>query len=551
MTVPQKLRNSLRISVRDLRPGMFIDQLDRPWSETPFLIQGFLLTDPAHLATLRNVVAEVVIDPMRSSSESLLHLPWESLHESPADVAVQRKPASPAPAVATFLPTVPERLSLLARIRRLLGGVPGNDASSQPEQYYLRYADQPASERVHRTLAINADRSSGAKAAHAVTVTPPSTKQFSAFIVSLYPTDNGIGAIFNGLMARLRGSAKASLGKPPKLLSPRERPDFLPANMPLVVYHDQATLAEETVRAKAAFEQAGLVLEKLVTDLQADLPVSIEEVKPIVDALVDSVVSNPAALMWSARMRDESKKTYLHGLRVAIYMMTLGRHIGFPKEQLSELGSIGLLLDIGMLKMPPGLLEKAGELTAAESALLIKHVAFSIEALQQSAPLPRFVARGILEHHERIDGSGYPQGLAGTDISVYGRMAAIADTFAAMTTARAYDVTHSAFDAMKELFRDAETKLHAPLVEQFVQAISIFPVGSLIELTSGEAAIVLEHNGVRRLEPKILVLTDSEKELLAHPYTLDLMNLQRDRKTILRGLADGSYGIDYNDYYLN
>ncbi len=203
-----------------------------------------------------------------------------------------------------------------------------------------------------------------------------------------------------------------------------------------------------------------------------------------------------------------------------------------------------------MLKLPADLLEKSGELMPEETAQLVQHVKYSIEALEQGEPLPRYVARGIQEHHERIDGSGYPLGLCGAEISIYGRMAAIADTFAAMTTARPYDVTHSAFDAMKELFRESATKLHGPLVEQFVQAICIFPVGSLVELAGGEAAIVLEHNGVRRLAPKILVLTDPDKNMLATPYVLELITQNNEQKKILRGLADGAYGIDYRDYYL-
>jgi HD-GYP domain-containing protein (c-di-GMP phosphodiesterase class II) len=321
-----------------------------------------------------------------------------------------------------------------------------------------------------------------------------------------------------------------------------------------VIYRDQATVQEESRRAQKVVGQADKVLNKIMDDIRSDLPINLDDVKPVVSVLVDSIISNPTALMWSAKMRDESRKAYMHGLKVAIYMMALGRHLGFPKEQLSELGTIGLLIDIGMLKIPQKLIEKADELTEEEYALLTRHVNYGMQTLEQASPLPHNVACGIREHHERIDGSGYPRGLRGESISIYGRIAAIADTFAAMTTARAHDVTHSAFDAMKELFKEAETGLHAPLVEQFVHAISIFPVGSLIELSTGEVAIVLEHNKIRRLEPKVLVLTDEDKEMLAHPVTLDLMARNKsggEQKKILRGLPDGAYGINYRDYYLN
>jgi len=132
-------------------------------------------------------------------------------------------------------------------------------------------------------------------------------------------------------------------------------------------------------------------------------------------------------------------------------------------------------------------------------------------------------------------------------------MAAIADSFAAMTSARPYGATRSSFDAMKELFRMSEGQLHAPLVEEFVQAIGIFPVGSLIQLTTGEVAIVLEHNKLRRLDPKVLLLTRPDQSLLERPITLDLLqpNLVSDgeRVSIMRGLPDGAFGLICHDFY--
>jgi len=546
----QPLCNSVRISVRDIRLGMFIAELDRPWTDTPFLIQAFQLDDAVHLATLRGLVNEVTIDPTRSTTDSLLHLPWDALH-----VPATNGDAAPPIAVATLVKRAtrssqrnlplshakepkPSHGSLVAR---LWGAVQGpfqgtlsQRSTEQPHQHYLHYATE----------------------SHTHELTPPSTPQFSRFIESLYPRDTSFFFTFLGGLAFWRSIHKRAdkLGRrtqAPALRAKKDRPAFLPAHMPLMHYRDSSSIGEETVQARVIMRHAEVTLEKIVSDIESNLPIDIQAVTPVVTVLVDSVVRNPAALMWSARMRDENQKTYLHGLKVAIYLMVLGRHLGFPKEQLSELGSIGLLLDIGMLKMPADLLEKPGELSPGETAQLIQHVAYSIQALEQGEPLPHDVARGIQEHHERIDGSGYPLGLVGGEISIYGRMAAIADTFAAMTTARPYDVTHSAFDAMKELFRESETKLHGPLVEQFVQAICIFPVGSLIELASGEAAIVLEHNGVHRLAPKILVLTDTDKNMLATPYVLELTTQSSEQKKILRGLADGAYGINYRDYYLS
>jgi HD-GYP domain-containing protein (c-di-GMP phosphodiesterase class II) len=557
---PPRLRNHLRISVSDVRIGMFIAELDRPWSETPFMLQGFLLKESAHLQMLRDFVSEVVIDPTRSATDSLRHLPWDALHEPVAQPAATHSSSTPARIMYANKVSINEPFpSMLERLRHFLKRPSRTGPAHQPEPYYLRFAE-PKSE-----TAIESEKElpeTERKAALASKLTPPSTPEFSRFIESSYPQDVHFAPL--GLTERLQllwskwnragsGLSKQQASAATKL-PVAKYPGFIPASMPLVIYRDQATLVEESKRANKIVRHVDKIMKKVMDDIQSSLPINLEDVKPVVEVLVESIVSNPTALMWSAKIREESRKSYMHGLKVAIYMMALGRHLGFPKEHLAELATIGLLIDIGMLKMPAELVEKAGELTDEEYAVLMQHVDHGMQTLEQNSPLPYNIACGIREHHERIDGSGYPKGLKGESISIYGRMAAIADTFAAMTTARAHDVTHSAFDAMKELFKEAETKLHAPLVEQFVHAISIFPVGSLIELSSGEVAIVLEHNKIRRLEPRVLVLTDEDKEMLAQPVTLDLMAQNKAngaQKKILRGLPDGAYDIRYRDYYLN
>jgi hypothetical protein len=165
------------------------------------------------------------------------------------------------------------------------------------------------------------------------------------------------------------------------------------------------------------------------------------------------------------------------------------------------------------------------------------------------------VIEGIVQHHERLDGSGYPLGLVGEQIGIYGRMAAIADSFAALVSTRPYANASSAQDALMNLYEWCGTSFHEPLVEQFVQAIGIFPVGSMVELSSGEIAIVLSHNRTKRLEPKVLIIswpdhrplsTPLERDLFAKPLGGDGTVLR-----ISRGLASGAYGLQVKNYYGN
>jgi HD-GYP domain-containing protein (c-di-GMP phosphodiesterase class II) len=125
-------------------------------------------------------------------------------------------------------------------------------------------------------------------------------------------------------------------------------------------------------------------------------------------------------------------------VKVSLYLIALGRHLGFPRRELSNLGMIGMLADVGKTRLPHALLEKPGMLTPAEYNVVKEHVRLGLEALLPSVALAPAIIQGIAQHHERLDGSGYPKGLKGDEIGIYGRMAAIADSFAALITARAY-----------------------------------------------------------------------------------------------------------------
>jgi HD-GYP domain-containing protein (c-di-GMP phosphodiesterase class II) len=244
----------------------------------------------------------------------------------------------------------------------------------------------------------------------------------------------------------------------------------------------------------------------------------------------------------------------MHSVEVAVYMVTFGRHLGFPREDLENFCVIGLLLDVGMTRIDNALIERPGPLSEIEVAEMRKHVEYGLEILGKSPGIDPKVHEAIEQHHERIDGSGYPRGLQGHQMSIAGRMAAIADSFAALTANRPYAEPLSAFNAMKVLFSCANKLYEEPLVEQFVQAIGMFPIGSLVELSTGEVAAVVSHNKIRRLKPRVLILTDSAKDVLETPCGIDLMRDPKDGNgeliTIWRGLPIGAYGVNPRDYFL-
>jgi HD-GYP domain-containing protein (c-di-GMP phosphodiesterase class II) len=333
-----------------------------------------------------------------------------------------------------------------------------------------------------------------------------------------------------------------------------ERSPLVPQSVELVRYRQETPFEAEIDVADEAAAVADEALQKLFDEMTRGGELSLIELRSSAQDLAHSVVRNPDALQWLMRMRDASDKLYRQGVKVAVYLMSFARHLGFSPKELVQMATIGLLLDLGKIYIDHDLLHRAGPLDEAERARVQDHVRVGINALSGEGSLPPTVLNAIAEHHERVDGTGYPNRLPLEAISIHGRMAAIVDSFAAMTSQRPYASTMAPFEAMKIMYREAGSKFHAPLVEQFVQAVGIFPTGALVELSSGEVAVVVCHNRVRRLEPRVLVVTDAAKKQLDMPFELDLMTQPHGAVgtkplRISKGLPEGAYGLDLAALY--
>jgi HD-GYP domain-containing protein (c-di-GMP phosphodiesterase class II) len=510
-----------KIFTSDLKVGMFIADLDRPWVDTPFLLQGFLIENEEQILALRTHCTYVMVDRARSTGAE-----FESVSGiSPATNTLPPfgrqalRVASPSqsidPEAATPLSTPEDRAPRPAPPKR---------SAAPPEPRVPRERSTPVT-------------GSGEP---------------------LVRTPGLVARMLDAWKNRRRSSADGAPVLPEVLPeTPQEfaaRAELLPPGIEVQTYVDQVSVEEEVPRAQAAVTQASDLLEKLVNDIRLGQSFEVERVEEIVTDMVESIVRNPDAAMWIARLRREDISTYGHGLQVSVYLTSFGRHIGFPKPQLSQLAQIGLLLDIGKIKLPRYLLEKQGRLTAEEYEDAKSHVAHGIAILSESPNTDPEVLDGIEQHHERMNGSGYPQGYMGDEIGIYGRMAGIVDTFAALTNHRPYAAAASSYEALRSISGWAGEFFHEPLVQQFVSSIGVFPVGSLIELSTGEVAIVVAHNKVRRLKPRVLVVTGPDKTRSPHPAMLDLLY---DTKSggdepvfIKRGLPAGAHDLDLSEFYL-
>ena len=253
-------------------------------------------------------------------------------------------------------------------------------------------------------------------------------------------------------------------------------------------------------------------------------------------------------------MKSRDSYAYDHGIDVAVYMLAFGRHLGYPKDKLRILGVSGLMQDIGKLRVSEEILAKSGKLSVEEFEEVKVHVHHSVDILRETADIPKEVLMVVAQHHERLDGSGYPRRLKGDQIYSFAAMSGIVDSFEALVSQRPYAEAISTHQALQQLNRWKGTSFHEALTEQFIQCIGIFPVGSLVELNTGDVAVVIGQNKVRRLKPKVMLLLDPDKQAYQYPSTLDLINdPMSSYKTpyqIKRDLPTGAYGIDPQEFYL-
>ncbi len=320
-----------------------------------------------------------------------------------------------------------------------------------------------------------------------------------------------------------------------------------------VAYVDTATLEQELPQAKEAQQRVVAFAGRMLDDVREGRPVSHAEVHDAVEPMVRSILRNADAFLWLETLRERGAYDYSHALNCSALAAAFGRHVGFPEDVLGDMAGAALMLDIGKLRVRAELLARAGALDADEIAEVRHHVQHCLAILDQDGTVPGHMRDMIRGHHERNDGSGYPDGLAGKEIPLLARIAGLIDSYDAMTSDRAHRSGMSRHAALQALYRERGTLYAAEIVEQFLQCMGVYPTGSLVELSSGEVAVVMGQNAARRLRPKIMLLTDPIKTLLPHFRAMDLMAQAEgggEALQIVGMLEPGAYGLDPAELFL-
>lgn len=385
----------VKVSASELRPGMYVCELDRPWLESPFAFQGFPLRTPADVQAVREVCDYVYVDPERAGPA--------------ARVA---RPAAPASGIGT----VCLRMTVTDSV-----------------------SEMPVKPRVRR----------------------------------------GPASWFRRAIS---------------LLKPGPR---LPAD----IVHSLDT-------AGRSFQATTLLVNRVIEEVRWGERIDIAAARDAVGSCLEHITRNPDAMLLLGSIRARDEYTAQHSLSVSVLSMVLGHRLGLPRAKLRDLGLAAMLHDLGKVRTPLEILNKPGRLTLEELEVIKLHPAHGLEILDGCDGIGRHQLEVVYGHHERLDGSGYPRGLGEADLGLFTRVVSITDTYDAVTSDRVYLKGRTSIEAIK-ILRSSGNQYDPHLISELVEAIGVFPPGSVVQLNNGCFGIVVRSNLKYEFRPAVLVLKDA------------------------------------------
>ena len=283
----------------------------------------------------------------------------------------------------------------------------------------------------------------------------------------------------------------------------------------------QVELAEELPKAKALYEESLRFVGDTLNTYREGSELPLTEAEPLMDAMLESVTRNDNAFLVLSKLRHRDEYTYTHSINVAFLSMAFARQLGLGDEAAHRLGMAGLFHDLGKNLVPDKVLNSPRKLRPDEFDIMKQHPRLGLDQLLTVKDIHAEVLEGAFEHHEKFNGQGYPRGLKGEEISLTGRVLSIVDVFDALTSKRVYKDAMPMHKALGLIFTQAGTDFQAELAHIFIKGQGIYPTGSVVLLSNGVKAVVMENSFTTPLMPKIMLVRDASGQRTP-PQIIDL-----------------------------
>ena len=281
-------------------------------------------------------------------------------------------------------------------------------------------------------------------------------------------------------------------------------------------------VSAELKRAREVHGQAHRAVQDVMRNVRMGRAISTDAVGEVVETITGSIMRSPSALIGMVGLKNKDDYTFLHSVSVGTLMIAFGRTLGLPADTLRELGTGGLLHDVGKMKVPDEILNNPGRLTDAEFEIIKRHPLDGHAVLVEAGGVGDIPLDITRHHHERSDGTGYPDKQTAEQISRFAKMASIVDVYDAITADRCYHKAIEPTDALRKMWEWSAQQFDRELLQVFMKCIGIYPIGSLVRLESGLIGVVVEQNPGSLLTPKVKTVYHSKSMRHVTPAIVDL-----------------------------
>lgn len=282
------------------------------------------------------------------------------------------------------------------------------------------------------------------------------------------------------------------------------------------------SLQEEVNRARKLQEKSAAAVTSMFQEARMGNAINVEEALPLVDEINQSISRNPEAFLNISRLKNKDNYTYMHSVAVCALMIALGKQLGLTEADIKDAGMAGLLHDVGKMMIPEDVLNKPGKLTDEEFEVIKNHPRRGWEVLSESPGANAVALDVVLHHHERVDGTGYPEKISGDALTLFARMGAVCDVYDALTSNRCYKAGWEPAEALRKMAEWRNGHFDERIFHAFVKTIGIYPTGTLVKLKSGRLAVIIEQSDKGLLTPIVKAIFSTKSNEPIMPETIDL-----------------------------